>query len=349
MEDGEKMSKETVKSTEKLRPENIARVFEKNTVQINGTVATILACCSVAVIAIAALSLVGFFEFGRDYTYFVLITGLMISLLPKLLNRFFQPDFMKYYMFISAAIFIGVMGANKNIGIYITYILIPLLSCLYLDFVFVLKIAAVSYVAMIVSLYINSAVRPEVLFQGYSRMHIFMAYAAGFTVEYAIVTAVLCCLVKRCNHLMLECINAKHELVSTEKERQIFDVLCINYTAAYCCDLKSDSIHPVKFQSHASSMEEKRNLKNPHCYSQWVHDLFEQQVIKEASPDFLEVFDARKDTRSCRRDGCRKNNDCKINSAYSAGAAGAYGSRGNSAGRKRPAEAAKHRNAENSR
>ena len=68
MEDGEKMSKETVKSTEKLRPENIARVFEKNTVQINGTVATILACCSVEVIAIAALSLVGFFEFGRDYT-----------------------------------------------------------------------------------------------------------------------------------------------------------------------------------------------------------------------------------------------------------------------------------------
>ena len=35
-------------------------------------------------------------------------------------------------------------------------------------------------------------------------------------------------------------------LSNTEKERQMFNALCINFTAAYYCDLITDHMEPIK-------------------------------------------------------------------------------------------------------
>ena len=78
-----------------------------------------MAICSVVILLMTFLSVTGFFEFGTSYTYFVIIVGLLVSLSPKILSRFLSDNIMKYYMFISASVFIGVMGANGHIGIYI--------------------------------------------------------------------------------------------------------------------------------------------------------------------------------------------------------------------------------------
>lgn len=84
----------------------------------------------------------------------------------------------------------------------------------------------------------------------------------------------------------------KDALVNSEKERQMLNALCINYTAAYCCDLKNDSMKLVKQKGFSHCAQERQNMKDPLCYSEWIHYAYENFVIKETAPDYLEVFNA---------------------------------------------------------
>ena len=274
-------------NTERLLP-----IFEKNTTQVNQIIANILANCSIIILVMVFLSAVGFFEFGKTYTYILLIAGLFISLSPKIFMHLFSDTFMKYYMMISAAVFIGIIGADKNIGIYITYALVPILSGLYFDTSFVLKMSAFSYVVMVLSVYNVSANMAEVLYQGRPRMQIFLAYVAGFTIEYVIVTIVLYFHVKRAKHLVVDINMIEHEKNDAERERQIYNALCVNYTAAYWCDLKSDRMETIKRKDFSHSAQEAGKMHNPHCYSEWIHHAYETIVVKDTAPDYLEFFDA---------------------------------------------------------
>ena len=87
---------------------------------------------------------------------------------------------MKYYMLILVSIFIGILGTSKHIGVYITYILVPVFSCLYFEPHLVIKIGVFSYIIMTISIYINSAQTYEVMYMGMPRMHMFIALLLGF-------------------------------------------------------------------------------------------------------------------------------------------------------------------------
>ena len=78
-----------------------------------------------------------------------------------------------------------------------------------------------------------------------------------------------------------------------EKERQMFNALCINYTAAYCCDLMTDRMEPIKRKNFSHCAQEKENMQDEYCYSEWIRHAYETFVIKETAPDYLEVFDAQ--------------------------------------------------------
>ncbi len=82
-------------------------------------------------------------------------------------------------------------------------------------------------------------------------------------------------------------------LGETEKERQMLGALCVNYTAAYCCDLMTDRMEPIKRQQFSHCAREKDRMHDPFCYSEWIRHAFETFVIKESAPDYLEVFDAQ--------------------------------------------------------
>lgn len=186
-------------------------MFEENTKRINRVIANLFAACSVAILLMTLLSVVGMFEFGTAYTLVILIVGLFVSVAPKLLIGRLPENVMKVYMMTTGAVFIGLIGTNAHIGIYITYALMPIFSCLYFDPSFVLKTCAFSYVTMLLSLFVRSKTMLEVVYQGRPRMQMFGAYASGFTIEFAVVTAVLYYLVKRAKKLMLERYSAEEQ------------------------------------------------------------------------------------------------------------------------------------------
>ena len=186
-------------------------MFEKNTKEVNRIIARMFAGCAVAILAIAACSYLGVFEFGEGYTLIVLVAGLVVTVSPIVLIRFCSDTFMKYYMLIVLAVFIGVLGTNNRIGIYMTYALVPIFSCLYFDPKFTARTSIIAYIAMIVALYVNSATKYEVIYEGRDRMHIFIAYALGFTVEYIIVNVMLRFIVRRARQMMVDRNSAEEE------------------------------------------------------------------------------------------------------------------------------------------
>ena len=83
----------------------------------------------------------------------------------------------------------------------------------------------------------------------------------------------------------------RRALSAAEREKHFFDALCIDYTAAYCCDLISDKMELIKRKdfSHCASSEERR--KDVHSYSEWIRYGYDNIIIRETAPDYLEVFD----------------------------------------------------------
>ncbi len=184
---------------------------EKNTKEVNQIIARIFAVCIAIILGMVGLSYLGVFEFGDDYTMIILVAGLVISITPSIFIHILPPHIMKYYMLTLLSIFIGVLGTNNHIGIYITYALVPIFSCLYFDPKFVVKASVVSYIIMAVSVYFNSANKYEVIYLGRPRLTIFIAYLLGFTIEYVIVDMALLFLVNRAKKLMDERYYAEEE------------------------------------------------------------------------------------------------------------------------------------------
>ncbi len=185
--------------------------MKKNTAQVNRLIARILAICSLAIIIMVGLSLMKFFEFGSVYTFIVLFGGLVVTLSPSLLIGHISDNVMRYYMLILMAVFVSAAGSSNNVGIYITYALAPIISCLYFDPKFTVKMTVFSYLSMAVSLYVSTVDRYEVVYEHMTRRHIFIAYLIGYTIEYIIVGSVLYYLVKRARRMMEQRYSAEEE------------------------------------------------------------------------------------------------------------------------------------------
>ena len=186
-------------------------MFEKNTKQVNRIMSRLFAVATLAILILVSFSYLGIFEFGKEYTLIILIAGLIITLSPSILIRYLSDNAMRYYMIILAAIFIGVLGTNNHIGVYITYALVPVYSCLYFEPAFTVKSSILAYISMVISVYINSASKYEVVYQGRPRIQIAIAYILGFTIEYVIVCVILYFVVRRAKQMMEDRYSAEAE------------------------------------------------------------------------------------------------------------------------------------------
>ena len=85
----------------------------------------------------------------------------------------------------------------------------------------------------------------------------------------------------------------RNTLNNVEKERQMFNALCVNYSAAYCCDLLADRMEPIKQKGFSHCARERENMQDQFCYSEWIRRAYDSFVIHESAPDYVEFFDAR--------------------------------------------------------
>lgn len=178
-------------------------MFENNTHEMNKKMVTTLAVCALAMVALLVLKFFNVYNFNRGIIVLICTVGFFVTLSPLVLFSLKVPDrFLQSYMMIAMAVLIGGLGCFNKIGIYITFVVVPIASCLYFDWKFTIKCAVFSYIVMCISVYINSAGKMEVEYYGWSHMTTFIAYIIGFTIEYIVVSLFLLQIMKRARKLM---------------------------------------------------------------------------------------------------------------------------------------------------
>ena len=195
-------------------------MFKDNTKQVNRVLAQSLLWCSLGLIALLITNYMGLFHFKTNLLMIIVIAGFMACCMPFILFKAGVPDnFLKYYIHISVSILIGLMGMNNSIGIYITFILVPIISCLYFDRRFTLIIEVISYCTMTLAVYVNCVGKMEVVYRGWSHLHTFKLYMIGFTIEYFVAMVFIYQLARR-SQRFLEKQQKNLKLLKSENERQ---------------------------------------------------------------------------------------------------------------------------------
>ena len=195
-------------------------MFKDNTRQVNRVLAQSLLWCSLGLIALLITNYMGLFHFKTNLLMIIVIAGFMACCMPFILFKAGVPDnFLKYYIHISVSILIGLMGMNNSVGIYITFILVPIISCLYFDRRFTLIIEVISYCTMTLAVYVNCAGKMEVIYYGWSHLKTFMLYMIGFTIEYFVAMMFIYQLARR-SQRFLEKQQKNLKLLKSENERQ---------------------------------------------------------------------------------------------------------------------------------
>lgn len=170
-----------------------AEFLRRNDLIANQRVRKVLLICTLAGPTIA----VGrFFKvFDTEYSYCLWIWLVAIAeyaILYYLGKREKYYRKAKYFGLIAVEILIGFMAIQKSIGIHITYGLIPLLSCMYIDLWLTRHICILSYIVMVISLYFRSFGATAYDYPGMTPIGWFISQSLGFTVEFIFVAIAAC-------------------------------------------------------------------------------------------------------------------------------------------------------------
>ncbi len=73
----------------------------------------------------------------------------------------------------------------------------------------------------------------------------------------------------------------------------MLNALCIHYTAAFCCDLRTDHMENIKKKEFSHTAITKSNYRSIQSYREWIDYTYNNIIIKESAPDYLKIFDAQ--------------------------------------------------------
>jgi methyl-accepting chemotaxis protein len=108
---------------------------------------------------------------------------------PRILYKLKVPiKYMKYISILSLGFVVMLLGGQWSIGIYMTYALAMVFSCLFFDPKFTLKISVISFVFLTISVYIRSIDVPQI--ENPTNFEWFIGRMIGFVIEQVIMTAV---------------------------------------------------------------------------------------------------------------------------------------------------------------
>ncbi len=158
---------------------------------------------------------------SRDVLF---IMGLLcgVEALFYLLLKLNAPiTFVKYYGLLAMEFCLMVMSSNAYFGIYITYILVPAISCLYFDKKLTRNITVLCYFAMLCALWVRAPGAIKLAYPCYTQQRWFIAFGLGYTMEYVALSAVLIAVSNRTRRYMEE-LHLRSEKISDIRTKIIY-------------------------------------------------------------------------------------------------------------------------------
>lgn len=202
------------------------KFFRENDAKVTESAVKILRWLIIVFPVLLILSIVGIFQSEIKNELMLTLVALVVTMGPTLAYKAnVSVDIMKYVTTIALGTLVALMATDYTIGIYMTYALAMVFSIFYYDKKFTLRIAVISYVLLVISLYFRSLSVPQIEFE--NSFTWFFSRSLGFLLE-AVVMGIVCVKIADVSHNMLvkfadtqqtadlveQCQNASEELSS---------------------------------------------------------------------------------------------------------------------------------------
>lgn len=134
------------------------------------------------------LSGINVFSYSNTYLIIMTCVGCFVTLTPIILFKLgLNPKFLKYYCIIAIQTVVTVMGAC-TFGIYMTYALTLLFSCMYFSVKFTVFSGILGYIGLALGVWFSSPFHAAAQLR--EATEYFSKYFLGYTIEYAAMFAV---------------------------------------------------------------------------------------------------------------------------------------------------------------
>ena len=140
--------------------------FEQNDVKVCAKLTKILVWMTLVFPILFLATLVGVFQIPYDDLAVLSAIGCVCTIGPAVARKAGVPvRIMKYVSILAIALIIMLLGGNWTVGIYMTYGLAMLFSCMFFDKKFTTQIAIISYFFLVASLFLRSRDIPQIEYE----------------------------------------------------------------------------------------------------------------------------------------------------------------------------------------
>lgn len=163
--------------------------FEQNNLKVCKRLAKVLLWMTLVFPVLFLATAAGAFQIKYTDLAVLSAIGCVCTIGPTILQKIGIPvEVMKYVSVLAVGFIVMLLGGNSAIGIYMTYGLAMLFSCMFYDRKFTLRIAIISYFFLIASLYLRSLNVRQIEYP--TNMEWFITRSMGFTIEQVVMGVV---------------------------------------------------------------------------------------------------------------------------------------------------------------
>ena len=155
----------------------------KNRRSMNESMARILFFCAFAGPAIAIDRFLGYCDVSYTSCILMSLALVLLSLGQKILNRYFPLSLWTVFWGLVGFMVVLTFMCNANVGVYITYALVPMVSLFYCEKFIYLVSVAMNYVMILVSNAMVSDIRFSLRTDFHEPLDWFIAVMGGYTIE----------------------------------------------------------------------------------------------------------------------------------------------------------------------
>lgn len=164
----------------------------------------------------------GYFDVPNIYIISSIGYVMFSWLLVDVLIRAGKVTAAKYIQLVYLEILVAGASADPHLGIYITYFAIPLLSCMYMDWVLTLLTSIMGYICMIGFLWPRSVAYADALGMALigDKVNFWVGYGAGYSIEYFFMTVFAISVVRHGREIRQHYFESQKEKLSAEAANQ---------------------------------------------------------------------------------------------------------------------------------
>ncbi len=163
--------------------------FEQNDLKVNKRMTKVLLWMTLVFPVLFILTAAGIFWIKFSDLTRLTIIGCFCTIGPFVMQKLGVPvAIMKYVGVLSVGFIIMMLGMNSSVGIYITFGMAQLFSCMYFDKKFTVRISIITYILMFISIYFRVI---DAVANGNAAPNLtFIPYMIGFTIEHVLMSSV---------------------------------------------------------------------------------------------------------------------------------------------------------------